>query len=159
VIDHFHDEIQQILSELHSDHRSLFLFLKTAIEVHLSGKLDLSDLTARNYQTVERRYFSGELEDYLHRLSNLPKLFDRNPVSMTDELVELYLEVSVSTVFFSISMFDCSFLNFNHKDIPLVVAFSYQCRLLVEPVTTMGAFGSSARTVIACLGRICSWKQ
>ncbi|KAM0845517.1 hypothetical protein ACQ4PT_056320 [Festuca glaucescens] len=93
VIDHFHDEIQQILSELHSDHRSLFLFLKTAIEVHLSGKLDLSELTARNYQTVERRYFSGELEDYLHRLSNLPKLFDRNPVSMTDELVELYLEL------------------------------------------------------------------
>uniref|UniRef100_A0ACD5Z2U5 Uncharacterized protein n=2 Tax=Avena sativa TaxID=4498 RepID=A0ACD5Z2U5_AVESA len=93
VIDHYHDEIQQILSELHSDRRSLFLFLKTAIEVHLSGKLDMSELTARNYQTVERPYFSVELEDYLHRLSNLPKLFDLNPVSMTDELVELYLEL------------------------------------------------------------------
>ncbi|CAM0947372.1 unnamed protein product [Alopecurus aequalis] len=93
VIDHFHDVIQQILSELHSDNRSLFLFLKTVIEVHLSGKLDFSELTAHNYQTVERRYSYGELEDYLHRLSNLPKLFDRNPVSMTDELVELFLEL------------------------------------------------------------------
>ncbi|EMS47517.1 Vacuolar protein sorting-associated protein 8-like protein [Triticum urartu] len=92
VIDHFHDEIQQILAELHSDHRSLFLFLKTAIEVHLSGKLDFSELTARNYEIVESLY-SGELEDYLQRLSNLPKLFDRNPISMTDKLVELYLEL------------------------------------------------------------------
>ena len=99
VIDHFHDEIQQILSELHSDNRSLFLFLKTAIEVHLSGKLDFSELIARNHQTVERSYSYGELEDYLHRLSHLPKLFDRNPVSMTDELVELFLEVSASTDF------------------------------------------------------------
>ncbi|XP_044411244.1 uncharacterized protein [Triticum aestivum] len=97
VIDHFHDEIQQILAELHSDHRSLFLFLKTAIEVHLSGKLDFSELTARNYEIVESLY-SGELEDYLQRLSNLPKLFDRNPISMTDKLVELYLEVEVFLV-------------------------------------------------------------
>ncbi|PNT65776.1 hypothetical protein BRADI_3g02497v3 [Brachypodium distachyon] len=93
VIDHFHNEIQQMLAELHSDHCSLFLFLKTAIEVHLSGKLDFSKLTARNDKIVERQYFSGELEDYLQRLSNLPKLFDRNPVSLTDELVELYLEL------------------------------------------------------------------
>ena len=99
VIDHFHDEIQQILSELRSDNRGLFLFLKTVIEVHLSGKLDFRELTARNYQAVERRYSYSELEDYLHRLSNLPKLFDRNPVSMTDELVELFLEVSISTDF------------------------------------------------------------
>ncbi|KAF0911591.1 hypothetical protein E2562_011213 [Oryza meyeriana var. granulata] len=93
VIDHFHDEIQQILSELHSDHHSLFLFLKTAIEVHLSGKINFSELSARNNRTVESQHSSRELELYIQRLSNLPKLLDRNPVIMTDELVELYLEL------------------------------------------------------------------
>ncbi|KAL5199338.1 hypothetical protein ABZP36_020541 [Zizania latifolia] len=93
VIDHFHDEIQQILSKLHSDHHSLFLFLKTAIEVHLSGKLDFSELSASNNRTVELQYSSRELEYYIQRLSNLPRLFDRSPVLMTDETVELYLEL------------------------------------------------------------------
>ncbi|OEL18589.1 Vacuolar protein sorting-associated protein 8-like protein, partial [Dichanthelium oligosanthes] len=92
VIDHFCDEIQQILAELHSDRHSLFLFLKTAIEVHLSGKLDLSELSLRNNQTVELKYFSADLEDYRQRLSNLSKL-DHDPVSIDDELVELYLEL------------------------------------------------------------------
>ncbi|KAG8076620.1 hypothetical protein GUJ93_ZPchr0006g40989 [Zizania palustris] len=93
VIDHFHDEIQQILSKLHSDRHSLFLFLKTAIEVHLSGKLDFSELSASNNRMVELQYSSRELEYYIQRLSNLPRLFDRNPVLMTDETVELYLEL------------------------------------------------------------------
>lgn len=100
VIDHFHDEIQKILSELHSDHHSLFLFLKTAIEVHLSGKLNFSELNARKNSTVELQYSSRELEFYIQRLSNLPKLLDRNPVIMTDEIVELYLEVNVLIFFF-----------------------------------------------------------
>uniref|UniRef100_J3L970 RING-type domain-containing protein n=2 Tax=Oryza brachyantha TaxID=4533 RepID=J3L970_ORYBR len=93
VNDHFHDEIQQILSKLHSDHHSLFLFLKTAIEVHLSGKLNFSELSTRNNSTVELQYSSRELEFYIQRLLNLPKLLDRNPVIVTDELVELYLEL------------------------------------------------------------------
>ncbi|KAE8804581.1 vacuolar protein sorting-associated protein 8 [Hordeum vulgare] len=89
-LDHFQNEIQQILSKLRSAKRSHFLFLKTAMEVHLSGKLDFSTLTARNCEIVERRYFSGELEDYLQRLSNSPKLFEHNLVSMIDELFEPY---------------------------------------------------------------------
>uniref|UniRef100_A0A0D9VBL8 RING-type domain-containing protein n=1 Tax=Leersia perrieri TaxID=77586 RepID=A0A0D9VBL8_9ORYZ len=93
VIDHFHNEFQKILSELHSDHHGLFLFLKTAIEVQLSGKLNFSELSARNNRTVQLQYSSRELELYIQRLSNLPKLLDRNPVIMTDELVELYLEL------------------------------------------------------------------
>ncbi|WVZ90880.1 hypothetical protein U9M48_037136 [Paspalum notatum var. saurae] len=92
VIDHFCDEIQQILAELHSDRHSLFLFLKTAIEVHLSGKLDFSELSVRNNQTVELQYSSTDLEDYQQRLSNLSKL-GHNPVYLDDELVELYLEL------------------------------------------------------------------
>ncbi|TVU33578.1 hypothetical protein EJB05_25403, partial [Eragrostis curvula] len=92
VTDHFYDEIQQILAELHSDRNSLFLFLKTAIEVHLSGKLDFKKLSVRNSQTVELDYTSTDLKGYLQRLSNLPKL-DQNPVSINDELVELYLEL------------------------------------------------------------------
>lgn len=94
VIDHFCDNIQQILAELRSDRHSLFLFLKTAIEVRLSGKLDFSGLTLRSNQTVELHYSSSDLEDYQKRLSNPSKL-DHNPVSIDDELVELYLEVSV----------------------------------------------------------------
>jgi vacuolar protein sorting-associated protein 8 len=84
------------LAELHSDRNSLFLFLKTSIEVHLSGKLDFKELSVRNSQTVELHYSSTDLKlkDYLQRLSNPPKL-DHNPVSINDELIELYLEVSV----------------------------------------------------------------
>lgn len=112
VIDHFHDEIQKILSELHSDHHSLFLFLKTAIEVHLSGKLNFSELNARKNSTVELQYSSRELEFYIQRLSNLPKLLDRNPVIMTDEIVELYLEVNVLIFFLETNyvdgLFNCS---------------------------------------------------
>ncbi|KAF7104037.1 hypothetical protein CFC21_104966 [Triticum aestivum] len=92
-LDHFQNEIQQILSEFHSDNRSHFLFLKTAMEVHLSGKLDFSALTARNHEIVARQYFSGEIEDYLQRLSNFSKLFDRNLVSIIDELFEPYLKL------------------------------------------------------------------
>ncbi|KAJ1265956.1 hypothetical protein BS78_08G113600 [Paspalum vaginatum] len=92
VIDHFCDEIQQILAELHSDRHSLFLFLKTAIEVHLSGKLDFSELSVRNNQTVELQYSSTDLEDYQQRLSNLSKL-GHSPVYLDDVLVELYLEL------------------------------------------------------------------
>ncbi|KAL6629749.1 hypothetical protein ACP70R_029514 [Stipagrostis hirtigluma subsp. patula] len=92
VIDHFHDEIQRILAELHSDRYSLFLFLKTAIEVHLTGKLNFNELGVRNSQAIELQYTSSDLEGYLQRLSNLPKL-DHNPVSINDELVELYLEL------------------------------------------------------------------
>ncbi|XP_062218041.1 uncharacterized protein LOC133918267 [Phragmites australis] len=92
VIDHFYDEIQQIMAELRSDRYSLYLFLKTAIEVQLSGKLDFNELSVRNNQTVELQYSSTDIEGYLQRLSNLPKL-DHNPVSINDELVELYLEL------------------------------------------------------------------
>lgn len=92
VIDHFCDEIQQILAELHSDRHSLFLFLKTAIEVHLSGKLDFGELSVRNNQTVDLRFSSTDLEDYHQRLSNLSKL-GHNPLHIDDELVELYLEL------------------------------------------------------------------
>ncbi|XP_025799540.1 uncharacterized protein LOC112879491 isoform X1 [Panicum hallii] len=91
VIDHFCDKVQQILAELRSDRHSLFLFLKTAIEVHLLGKLDFSELSVRNNQTVELQYSSTDLEDYQQRLSNLK--LDQNPVSIDDELVELYLEL------------------------------------------------------------------
>uniref|UniRef100_A0A453SZ63 Vacuolar protein sorting-associated protein 8 central domain-containing protein n=1 Tax=Aegilops tauschii subsp. strangulata TaxID=200361 RepID=A0A453SZ63_AEGTS len=89
-LDHFQNQIQQIFSKLPSDSRSHFLFLKTAMEVHLSGKLDFSALTGN--EIVERLYFSGELEDYLQRLSNSPK-FDCNLVSMIDELFEPYLKL------------------------------------------------------------------
>lgn len=92
AIDHFCDKIQQILAELRSDRHSLFLFLKTAIEVHLSGKLDFSKLELRNKQTVELQYSSIEVEAYQQRLSNLSKLC-HNPVYIDDELVELYLEL------------------------------------------------------------------
>ena len=71
--------------------------------MHLSGKLDFSKLSVRNNQTVELQYSSTDLEDYHQRLSNIK--LDHNPVSIDDELVELYLEVSVVTDYLTLIPF------------------------------------------------------
>ncbi|KAK6285862.1 hypothetical protein POUND7_012041 [Theobroma cacao] len=97
VIDHFNDESSHILSELNSHPKSLFLYLKTVIEVHLSGTLNFSYLREEEIVDV----FSGrrgkdqseELEAYLERISNFPKFLRSNPLNVTDDMIELYLEL------------------------------------------------------------------
>lgn len=96
VIDHFSSESQHIISELHSHPQSLFLFLKTAIDVHLSGTLNISVLQTVHASDIPyggMQNTSDELEAYLERLSNFPKLLQHNAINVTDEMAELYLEL------------------------------------------------------------------
>lgn len=97
VIDHFNKESSHIPSELRSHPRSLFLFLKTVIEVHLSGTLNFSYLRQDDFvdsfdgKNVKDQ--SKGLHDYLDKVSDFPKVPRNNPVEVTDEMIELYLEV------------------------------------------------------------------
>ncbi|KAM7277027.1 hypothetical protein ACFE04_018893 [Oxalis oulophora] len=98
VIDHFHEESSQILSELRSHPKSLFLYLKTAIEVHLSGSLDFSYLKKEDTVSVSNGRMvmnksEEELKTYFERISDFPKLLISNPINVTDEMIELYLEL------------------------------------------------------------------
>ncbi|KAJ9681025.1 hypothetical protein PVL29_020099 [Vitis rotundifolia] len=97
IIDHFNKESPHILSELRSHPKSLFLYLKTVIEVHLSGTLNFSCL--QNDDTMDAscgRRVKNQLyglEAYLERILDFPKLLLNNPVHVTDEMIELYLEL------------------------------------------------------------------
>ncbi|XP_077245678.1 transducin family protein / WD-40 repeat family protein [Tasmannia lanceolata] len=97
VIDHFSKESHHILSELRSHPKSLFLYLKTIIEVYLSGTLDFSSLERGYVLDVSwgRRMKdqSNELEPYLERIADFPKLLHHNSIHVTDEMAELYLEL------------------------------------------------------------------
>ncbi|KAK8509712.1 hypothetical protein V6N13_093565 [Hibiscus sabdariffa] len=97
VVDHFNDESPRILSELKSHPKSLFLYLKTVIEVHLSGTLDFSYLREEKIVDVlsGKRGKDSEkiLEAYLERMSNFPKFLRNNPPHVTDDMIELYLEL------------------------------------------------------------------
>lgn len=97
IIDHFSDKVSSIISHLRSHPRSLFLYLKTVIEVHLHGTLDISRLMAdvNGFSETTRNRSIG-LEAYIERFSDLPKLLRNNPVPVTDETIELYFEVRIS---------------------------------------------------------------
>ncbi|RXI07623.1 hypothetical protein DVH24_005396 [Malus domestica] len=91
VIDHFTiEEGSHILSKLRPHPISLFLYLKTVIEVHLSGTLVFSSLTRDDHVRVKDQ--SKAVEAYLERISDFPKLLHSNPVNVTDDMIELYLE-------------------------------------------------------------------
>ncbi|CAN8308812.1 unnamed protein product [Cochlearia groenlandica] len=97
IIDNLKDNITRIQEQLHSHPRSLFLYLKTVIEVHLSGSLDFSRL--RKHEAVDssgeniRRDIPKEAEIYLEGLDGFPKFIQDNPVNVTDDMIELYLEL------------------------------------------------------------------
>lgn len=96
VIDQFSSQCQHILSELRSHPQSLFLFLKTTIDVHLSGNLSfpvLETVQGSNGSFGKIRDTPNDLEEYAKRLSSFPKLLHHNPIHVTDELTELYLVV------------------------------------------------------------------
>lgn len=98
IIDHFSGESPHILSELRSHPKSLFLYLKTIIEVHLSGTLNFSylrkDYNVEVFNGRRMKDQSKGLEAYLERISGFPKLMRNNPVHVTDDMIELYFEVS-----------------------------------------------------------------
>ncbi|XP_019090556.1 PREDICTED: vacuolar protein sorting-associated protein 8 homolog isoform X3 [Camelina sativa] len=97
IIDNLKDNITRIQEQLHSHPRSLFLYLKTVIEVHLSGSLDFSRL--KKYEAADnsgeniRRDIPKEAEIYLEELNGFPKFIQDNPVNVTDDMIELYLEL------------------------------------------------------------------
>lgn len=97
VVDHLNDESSHILSELNSHPKSLFLYLKTVFEVHLSGTLNFSYLREEEVVDVfggrRGKNPSKELQAYLERISNFPKFLRNNPLQVTDDMIELYLEL------------------------------------------------------------------
>ncbi|RYR24196.1 hypothetical protein Ahy_B02g057703 isoform A [Arachis hypogaea] len=98
VISHFSDENSRIITELHSHPRSLFLYLKTLIELHLFGTLDLSNLRKGNLSNEKPvKDDSQVLSDYIENISNFPKYIRENPIHVPDDLIELYLEASTCT--------------------------------------------------------------
>lgn len=105
VISHFSDESSRIISELHSHPRSLFLYLKTLIELHLFGTLDLSNMRkvdimnpCNGKQVMD---LPQEVRYYLENISHFPKYMRENPIQVPDDLIELYLKVSFCTNVFA----------------------------------------------------------
>ncbi|KAK9713635.1 hypothetical protein RND81_06G041400 [Saponaria officinalis] len=97
VTSHFNKESGRVLSELRSSPRSLFLYLKTLFEVHLSGTLNLSRVSANDVHDSpwerQKKDEKSSLETYLERVSGFPKIIRDNPLEMTDDMIELYLEM------------------------------------------------------------------
>ncbi|KAG9455232.1 hypothetical protein H6P81_008136 [Aristolochia fimbriata] len=97
VLDHFNKETHQVLSALQAHPKSLFLYLKTIIEVHLRGALNFSSLERHHDLDVPFKRMmnaqTGEVKAYLERLSSFSKLLSHNPIHVTDEMAELYLEL------------------------------------------------------------------
>ncbi|KAI4341368.1 hypothetical protein MLD38_026099 [Melastoma candidum] len=97
IMDHFSSESFRIISELNGHQESLFLYLKTVIEVHFSGTLDFSCL--RNVNVLDTSNSTGKniqlkgIEAYLKRLSDFPKYLRNNPVHITEDMIEQYLEL------------------------------------------------------------------
>lgn len=112
VTRHFSDESSHVITKLHSHPRSLFLYLKTLIELHLFGTLDLSHLT----KGVITNPPNGKqvkdpppgIHDYLENISDFPKYMRENPSHVPDDLIELYLEVSFCTIFIFLFFFACA---------------------------------------------------
>ncbi|XP_047318127.1 vacuolar protein sorting-associated protein 8 homolog [Impatiens glandulifera] len=95
IHDHFNRESEEILSHLQSQPKSHFLYLKTLFEVHLCVTLDVSLLRKGKawgfFNGRRGKYESVDL--YLEKISDFPKFLRDNPVHVTDELIERYLEL------------------------------------------------------------------
>lgn len=97
-----------MFSELQSHPESLFLFMKTLVEVHTTGNLQFSCLIKDGSVTFPKgrraRYQSDRVKIYLEGLSDFAKLLRSNPIQLTDEMTELYFEVNASGVVYSRSL-------------------------------------------------------
>lgn len=95
IVNHFREESDYIMSQLQSNPESLFLYLKTLIEVHSTGTLNFSSLRKDNASDFpsgrKKQHMSSEV--YLETLSDLPKLLQNYPIHITDEMTELYIEL------------------------------------------------------------------
>ncbi|KAH6791560.1 transducin family protein / WD-40 repeat family protein [Perilla frutescens var. hirtella] len=97
IADHFSGKTHYILSELRSHPESLFLYLKTIIEVQTTGTLNISCLQQVDTLTspCARRALlhSNGVQAYLEAISTSLKLLHSSRVNVTDELMELYFEL------------------------------------------------------------------
>lgn len=96
---HLSKEKEHLLSKLQSTPKSLFLYLKTLFEVYLSGTLNFSSIKVENvFAGSWERQNDGKisLDAYIERFSEFPERIRNNPVEVTDDIIELYLEVSLT---------------------------------------------------------------
>ena len=94
---HLSNDREHVLSKLRSTPRSLFLYLKTLFEVYLSGTLDFSCVKVENVidgSWGRQNNWENSLNSYLARVQEFPKFICNKPIEVTDDIVELYLEVS-----------------------------------------------------------------
>ncbi|CDP20470.1 unnamed protein product [Coffea canephora] len=86
-----------VISQLHSHPESLFLYLKTLVEVHTTGNLKFSCL--RKYGSLHfpsgrmAKHQSDRIKTFLEELNDFPKLLCSKPIQLTDKVTEQYLEV------------------------------------------------------------------
>ncbi|KAL1535637.1 vacuolar protein sorting-associated protein 8 [Salvia divinorum] len=97
ITDHFSGRTPYILSDLRSHPESLFLYLKTVIEVQTTGTLDISclqDVDTFNYPSpTNSKLQSNGVQAYLEAISTSLKLLHNNRVNVTDEMMETYFEL------------------------------------------------------------------
>ncbi|MCD7459407.1 hypothetical protein HAX54_040864 [Datura stramonium] len=97
IVNHFGEESDYILSQLQSNPESLFCYLKTLIEVHLTGTLNFSTLRKNTASAFpcgrKKKHLSYKV--YLETLSDLPKILQNYPIHITDEMTELYIQASI----------------------------------------------------------------
>ncbi|KAG8391995.1 hypothetical protein BUALT_Bualt01G0245600 [Buddleja alternifolia] len=97
IIDHFPAKTQYIMSELRSHPESLFLYLKTVIEVYTTGTLNpfcLEKVNVSHFPSARRaQQQSAGVRGYLEELSSSSKLLHNSQVHVTDEMTELYFEL------------------------------------------------------------------
>ncbi|XP_071937451.1 uncharacterized protein [Coffea arabica] len=98
VVVHFHGQSQEILfSQLHSHPESLFLYLKTLVEVHTTGNLKFSCLRkdgSLHFPSGRMaKHQSDRIKTFLEELNDFPKLLRTKPIQLTDEVTEQYLEL------------------------------------------------------------------
>ncbi|KAK4743512.1 hypothetical protein SAY87_001513 [Trapa incisa] len=97
IIDHFNSESERILSELEPFPRSLFLHLKTIFEVHLSGTLNFTHMTKSGMTDVpngrSKNVHSKRLKAYMEKVLDFPRYLRSNPVDVTDNMIEHYVEL------------------------------------------------------------------
>lgn len=100
ITDQLSGKSQQILSDLHSQQESLFLYLKTVIEIQTTGSLNLSCLKKADVSDIpnSRRAHKKlmDVEAYLVAISNSLNHLRNNEVHVTNEMTELYFEVKIS---------------------------------------------------------------
>ncbi|WOG97677.1 hypothetical protein DCAR_0417018 [Daucus carota subsp. sativus] len=97
VVEHFGSDHDRALREMESCPKSLFLYLKTIMEAHTKGSLNFLCFKKGDNVNIRsgrrNRCHPNRIETYMERISEFPKLMRDNPVHVTDNIVEQYLEL------------------------------------------------------------------